>query len=108
VSTSSGDATLSRQLLLSAIRRELAEAQGNLAHAEDRGDPEDIADSRRKADEALQRLRDLTIRNQPCLRYLDRPRAAHVSVESRLDVTEVEREQLRSNLRRILNKEATE
>jgi hypothetical protein len=56
-----------------------------------------------------QRLRDLTIprNNQLCLRYLDRPRAALRSVESR-HVTEQEREQLRSDLRRILNKETPE
>lgn len=95
---------LSQRLLRTAIRRDLADSQVALAQAEDRGDPEAIADAQRKADEALQRLRDLTIRDQPCPRYLDRPRAALRSIESR-NVTEPQREQLRSDLRRILNKE---
>jgi hypothetical protein len=103
VSSSNFQLKLSQRLLRAAIRRELADAQAALAQAEDRG--EAIADAQRKAAAALQRMRDLAIRDQPCPRYLDRPRAAQRSVESRLDVTEVEREQLRADLRRILNKE---
>jgi hypothetical protein len=94
-----------QRLLRAAIRRELADAQAALAQAQDR-DPEAIPDAQRKVGEALQRLRDLAIprNNQLYPRYLDRPRAALRSVESR-DVTDEEREQLRSDLRRILNKE---
>jgi hypothetical protein len=90
-----------QRLLRAAIRRELADAQAALAHAQDR-DPEAIPDAQRKVGEALQRLRGLAIPrdNQLYPRYLDRPRAALRSVESR-HVTEQEREQLRSDLRLI-------
>jgi hypothetical protein len=102
--------SFSQRLLRNAIRRELADAQAALAQAEDRGVPDAVADARRVVSETLERLRDLTnLRsNQPYLRHLGRPRAAHVSVVSRLDVTEEQREQLRADLRRILNKETPE
>lgn len=75
------------------IRRELADAQAALAQAEDR-DPEAVPDARRKVAEAIQRLR--------LFRFLERPRAAQRSIESR-HVTEDERAQLRLELARILN-----
>jgi hypothetical protein len=111
MSSSNFQVKLSQRLLRAAIRRELADAQAALAQAEDRGAPEEaVAAARRVVADAIRRLRDLTNprSNQPCLRYLDRPRAAHVSVEMRHDVTEGERERLRSDLRLILNKETPE
>lgn len=97
---------LSKRLLRTAIRQELADAQAALFDAIHACDPEAIAEARRAAAEALSRLRDLMNPhvNQPYLRYLDRPKAALRSVESR-DVSEQDREQLRTDLRRILNKE---
>jgi hypothetical protein len=105
MSSSNFQVQLDARLLRAAIRRELADAQAALAHAEDH-DPEAVAEAQRVVAEALQRLRDLSNprSDQLCLRYLDRPRAALRSVESR-HVTEAEREQLRSDLHRILNKE---
>lgn len=105
MSSSKFQVQLDARLLRAAIRRELADAQAALAHAEHH-DPEALEDARRLVAEVLQRLRDLSNHdsNRLRLRYLDRPRAALRSIESR-HVTEAEREQLRSDLHRILNKE---